>query len=132
MPFADAIRYEVGDFLRSPLSAPPFDVVTAISVIEHGFDAQTLLDALLRLLAPGGSFVASFDYWPEKIDTSGSPLFGMPWTIFSRAEVETFLAKAHSAGFERADGVSLEARERPVRFADRDYTFGWLAFRRAR
>jgi SAM-dependent methyltransferase len=132
MPFADAIRYEVGDYLKSSPSAPPFDVVTAISVIEHGFDAHALLDALRRLLAPGGSFVASFDYWPEKIDTSGSPLFGMPWTIFSRAEVEAFLAKAQAAGFEQADGVSLEARERPVRFADRDYTFGWLAFRRAR
>lgn len=130
MPFAGAVRYRVGDFLQPPFAEGSFDVVTAISVIEHGFDPEALLAALRHLIAPGGSFVASFDYWPEKVDTAGTKLFGMSWTIFSRSEVERFLELARRSGFEGAGTVSLGARERPVRFADREYTFAWLALRR--
>lgn len=131
MPFADRIRWEVGNFLRTPFPGGSFDVVTAISVIEHGFDAQGLLREVSRLLAPGGSFVASFDYWPEKLDTSDTKFFGLDWLIFSRAEVERFVEQARGHGLAPVGPLALDARETTVNCAGRDYTFAWMALRRA-
>ena len=130
MPHARTIRYEVGDFLRTPFPDGSFDVVTAVSVIEHGFDGPRLLAEISRLLRPGGCFISSFDYWPEKIDTSGTKVFGMDWRIFSRGEIEDLVALAEGFGL-RPDGVlAFSSDERPIHFADRDYTFGWLVLRK--
>ena len=131
MPFADRIRWEVGNFLQAPFAAGAFDVITSISVIEHGFDAPVLLREVARLLAPGGSFVASFDYWPEKLDTSDTKFFGLDWRIFSRQEVEAFIEQARGFGFAPAGALALDASERPVSCAGRDYTFAWMALRRS-
>lgn len=130
MPFADRIRYEVGNFLHSPFPDGSFDVITSISVIEHGFDGPRLLGEVARLLAPGGCFIASFDYWPDKIDTRDTKFFGMDWRIFSRDEVREFVEDAASYGLAAVGSLALEAQERTVNAAGRHYTFAWLALRR--
>jgi SAM-dependent methyltransferase len=130
MPYAGSIRYQVGDFLRTPFADHSFDVVTAISVIEHGFDGPALLREVSRLLATDGLFVASFDYWPDKIDTDGATFFDMDWLIFSRGEVEDFLRQAKAYGLQSDGAVALDACERTIHCADRDYTFGWMALKR--
>jgi SAM-dependent methyltransferase len=130
MPYAGSIRYQTGNFLRTPFADHSFDVVTAISVIEHGFDGPALLREMSRLLAPGGTFVASFDYWPDKIDTDGTRFFGLDWLIFSRPEIESFLQKAKAHGLESDGAVALDAGERTIHCADRDYTFGWMALKK--
>ena len=53
MPYADSVRYEVADFMHTPFANESFDVITAISVIEHGYNGQILLRELSRLLRPG-------------------------------------------------------------------------------
>lgn len=130
MPFSDRIRWEVGNFLRTPFADGAFDVVTSISVIEHGFDGQGLLREMSRLIAPGGSFVASFDYWPNKLDTSDTRIFGLDWRIFSRSEVEEFVEQARQFGFISAGPMEFGASDRIVNFAGRDYTFAWMALKR--
>ena len=131
MPHAEAIDYRVGDFLRAPYAAASFKAITAISVIEHGFDAGALVAELYRLLQPGGYFVASFDYWPEKIPTSDIRMFGMSWTIFSREDVQQFLAQAARSGLVPCGSMTFDAAERPVSCEGRHYTFAWLALQRA-
>lgn len=131
MPHAGAIRYEVSDFMQTPFDDGSFGAVTAISVIEHGFDAPRLLGEISRLLRPGGYFVASFDYWPEKIDTAGMKIFGMDWTIFSRQEILDFLAEAESYDLLPVGRIALDARDRVVDWGGKRYTFGWLALRKA-
>lgn len=130
MPHADKIRYVRSDFMHTPFGDGSFSAITSISVIEHGFDAAALLAEMSRLLRPGGYFIASFDYWPEKIDTSDTPFFGMDWKIFSKAEVLSFVEDAAAYGFIPCGELHLDAGERPISCAQRNYTFGWLALQK--
>lgn len=130
MPFARTIRYEVGNFMRTSFEKESFQAITAISVIEHGFRSAALLAEVSRLLRPRGYFVASFDYWPQKIDTTGVRLFGMDWRIFSKEEVLHFIDEARAYGLATVGEVDLQAREAPIAYAERDYTFAWIALRK--
>jgi SAM-dependent methyltransferase len=127
MPFAREIDYRVGDFMRTPFPDRSFAAITAISVIEHGFDGCALAAEVARLLKPGGFFIASFDYWPEKIATDGVMMFEMSWTIFSRRDAETFIAVAQEQGLAPIGPLDFRAIERPISCLGRDYTFAWLA-----
>lgn len=130
MPYADSVRYEVADFMHTPFANESFDVITAISVIEHGYNAQLLLRELSRLLRPGGYFVASFDYWPDKIKSDGIMIFGMDWRIFSEQEVRSFVQEAEEYGLVLPGQIDLESAERAISCAGRDYTFAWLVLRK--
>ncbi len=132
MPHADKIRYVVSDFMHTPFENGSFAVITSISVIEHGFNASALLSEMSRLLRPGGYFIASFDYWPEKIDTSNTPFFGMDWKIFSKSEVMVFVKEAEEYGLTPQGELHLDAGDKPIHCAQRDYTFGWLALKKGR
>ena len=130
MPYADKIRYSVSDFLKTPFANDSFSLITAISVIEHGFRPRELLQEMSRLLKPGGFFVASFDYWPEKISTEGIRMFGMDWRIFSKSEVEELIRTARSHGLMPHGAIDLDADQKPIRFFERSYTFAWIALQK--
>jgi SAM-dependent methyltransferase len=131
MPFAQAIRYEVANFMRTSFEKESFQAITAISVIEHGLRSEALLSEVSRLLRPGGYFVASFDYWPQKVDTTGVLLFGMDWRIFSQEEVLQFIEEARAYGLTAVGEVDLHAQEAPIAHAERDYTFAWIALQKS-
>lgn len=130
MPYGRSIRYDQGNFLHTRYADGSFDAITAVSVIEHGFDADALLQEAGRLLRPGGYFIASFDYWPEKLSTDGIVMFGMSWQIFSADEVRAFADQAGACGFERSAPLEGTAGEQPISCEGRDYTFGWLVLRK--
>jgi len=130
MPFADKIRYQVSDFMHTPFESESFEAVTAISVIEHGFQGQSLLTEVSRLLRPGGYFIASFDYWPDKLNTDEIRIFDMDWRIFSRSEVLDLIAEARHFGLAPFGEIDLDAQERPVSAADKHYTFAWMVLRK--
>lgn len=130
MPSANRISYRVGDFMRTGLEDRSCAAITAISTIEHGYRADDLFHEVARLLRQGGFFIASFDYWPSKVSTEGTTLFGMSWTIFSADEVEGLINDARRWGLEPCGPVRPDARVPVVHFEERDYTFAWLALRR--
>jgi SAM-dependent methyltransferase len=130
MPYANKVRYVISDFMKTPFEDRSFAAITSISVIEHGFNSQALLSEMSRLLRPGGYFLSSFDYWPEKIDTTGVSFFGMDWRIFSKSDVLAFVQEAAKHGFSPCGELHLDATERPISCAKRDYTFGWLALQK--
>jgi SAM-dependent methyltransferase len=130
MPYADVVAYKVGDFHRSPFAAGQFAAITAISVIEHGFDSSRLLVEVSRLLMPGGYFIASFDYWPTKVETTGVSLFGLDWRIFSESEIRQFIQDGRTHDLAPEGEIALGASEKVVEWAGRGYTFGWLVLRK--
>jgi SAM-dependent methyltransferase len=130
MPHAGDVRYQVADFLDAPFPAGAFAAITAISVIEHGYEPERLLREVSRLLAPGGYFIASFDYWPEKLDTLHTRIFDMSWTIFSREDVQALLTQAATYGLLPTGQISLAAGQPIVDMFGRQYTFAWLALRK--
>lgn len=131
MPYQDAIRYEITNFMHTKFEDASFQAITSISVIEHGFDGQSLLKEMSRLLKPGGYFIASFDYWTEKINTTGTKFFGMDWKIFSKAEVESFIAEAAGYGMRPVGELSYEGESKPIDCAGKQYTFAWLVLQKA-
>jgi len=131
MPFAGAIHYLVGDMNASALPGGSLAAVTAISAIEHGADLPRLLAETARLLAPGGLFIASTDYWPDKIDTTGIRMFGLEWSIFSRDEIAALIAKARAYGLTPLGDCRFEAGDAPIEAAGRRYTFAWLALEKS-
>lgn len=130
MPFSDKIHYEVTNFMRTPFPDASFKAITSISVIEHGFDGDALLKEVSRLLQPGGYFISSFDYWPEKIDTTGVKFFDMEWKIFSKEEVISFVKDAAAYGLFPEGTMNFEGKDKPIDCANKQYTFGWLVLKK--
>ena len=129
-PFAGRIAYHVADFHSMPfLETASIAAVTAVSTIEHGWRPD-LLGEVGRVLTPGGLFLASTDYWPDKIDTSDATAFGMSWSIFSAAEIEELLAGARDVGLSPIGPIELRADQRVITWNGRQYTFAHLALRK--
>jgi SAM-dependent methyltransferase len=130
MPYSDVIRYEIGNFMYTKFEDASFQAITSISVIEHGFEEQPLLREMSRLLKPGGYFIASFDYWPDKIDTTGVKIFGMDWKIFSEQEILTFVSHAANYGLFPVGEMISSSRKKVINCAERQYTFAWLSLKK--
>ena len=130
MPYQNEIKYEITNFLNTNFADNSFKAITSISVIEHGFDAIALLSEASRLLKPGGYFIASFDYWPEKIDTAGTKFFGMDWNIFSKNEIIKFVDLAKTYNLSSLGEMSYGGSDTPIECGGKKYTFGWLVLKK--
>lgn len=126
MPHQDGINYLVGNFLETMLPDGSCDAITAISVIEHGYHPDRLFSEISRLLKPGGFFLASIDYWPDKIDTNGITVFGLDWLIFSREDVGRLFVTAAAYGLEPVGDLQYDAKDALISWQARDYTFAWI------
>jgi len=131
MPEQGSIRYETTNFMHTPFPDASFKAITSISVIEHGFDSHSLLKEMSRLLQSGGYFIASFDYWPEKIDTTGIKFFGMDWLIFSKEDVNNFITLAATFGLRPSAPMDFDSDETCIEGGGKNYTFGWLTLQKA-
>jgi SAM-dependent methyltransferase len=130
MPFGNQIQYVAGNFMDCPFEDGSFSALTAVSVIEHGYDGPRLMREVARMLKPGGYFIASFDYWPEKIATDDVKFFGMDWLIFSRQDVEALLVEAARNGLVPDGEICSESEDKTVNHERFSYTFGWLVLRK--
>jgi SAM-dependent methyltransferase len=131
MSYRDCIRYEVSDFMHTPFESESFDAISATSVIEHGFNSKALLAEISRLLRPRGYFIASFDYWPQKVNTTDIKFFEMDWKIFSEQEVREFLDEASAYSLHPRGEIQLDAKGTPISCANKSYTFAWLVLQKA-
>lgn len=130
MPYGESIKYVTGDFTQQAFPPEAFGAITAISVIEHGYCGPKLFGAVSRILKPGGYFVGSTDYWPDKIDTSGVLVYGLDWRIFSKRELLELVGEARKHGLVPVGQANLGTPEATVHWLKRNYTFAWFAFQK--
>ena len=126
----------VGDMYDCSLyGGKRFDIVTSISVFEHGYDLEKVASTVSTVLKPGGHLLMSVDYNATKVDTSSANLFGMPWNIFSREEIIELIERLSRDGImlvhsENKSYDLLLDNRRPIDWAGRNYTFLMLGFAR--
>jgi hypothetical protein len=81
-------------------------------------------------LKPGGYFIASVDYWPEKINTAGIKVFGMDWMIFSKDDLLSFVKEAEQFELLPYGEMNFNTSERIIRWKGKRYTFAWLVLKK--
>jgi SAM-dependent methyltransferase len=126
------IRYVRGDCTHTSYPADYFDVITCLSVIEHGVSLSEFLKESHRMLRPGGFLIVSTDYWDKRIDTQGKKAFGVEVKVFSREEVQEFIDLARKSGFVLTGDVDFSTEEKAVHWQDvgLDFTFIVLALQK--
>src|SRR6266700_2066103 len=81
------ICYEYGDITQTRFENDTFDVITCLSVIEHGVNVRSYFQEAARILKPNGMLITSTDYYPSPIDTRNQTAYGVPIHIFSKDEI---------------------------------------------
>lgn len=129
---ADSANYRLyqGDITATSFPDSSFDVGVSVSVIEHGVNLDAFFREAYRVLKPGGLLFATTDYWQDKIfvDPTIQP-FGLTWTVFSGAEIETAIELAQAHGFVLNNTNEIPAcAETTVSWYEKNYTFIALTF----
>jgi len=130
MPANKNINYLLGNFMNFDFKEKTFKVISAISVIEHGFDKNRFLESMSRIMQNDGYLLISFDYWPDKIDTSKTKLFNMEWNIFSKSEVQDLITTAKKYNLLPINELNYSASKKAITHVGYDYTFGLIIFKK--
>lgn len=129
--YGNAIRFVCGDFYQCPLPDASLDVITALSVVEHGYNEDRLFESCRRMLVRGGLLCLTTDFHYQKIHVPDQVrIFGLPYRIFDRAEIEGLLATAARYGFEPIGPADWGPSSYPIRFLDFQFTFLFAALRK--
>jgi SAM-dependent methyltransferase len=91
-PPVEGSQIIVGDLMHTPFRDAYFQTLVCLSVVEHGVDDKAFAAECGRLLSPGGKLVVSFDAWEPKVDTSQRTIYGLPWKVFGREEIESLVS----------------------------------------
>ncbi len=122
------IVYDRCDLTRTKFADGSLDVVTCLSVIEHGVDLEAYFRETSRILRRGGLLVTSTDYHETPIDTRGQVAYGVPIHVFSKEEIERALALAARHGFAPVSDVALRSHERVVRWEPFGLSYTFVVF----
>lgn len=127
----NGIRYAYGDITGTPFPNEIFAFVACLSVIEHGVDTLAFLCEMTRILKLGGYLFVSFDYWHDKLDTTGLVTHDAPINIFSEEEANYLIKHAAAVGLELVPPIgSSICKEKIITWAGLGYTFCNLFFRK--
>lgn len=127
-----SIHYTRGDCTATSYPSDYFDVVTCLSVIEHGVDLKDFLKESYRILRLGGYLIVSTDYWMEPINSAGKKAYGAPIKIFTQKEIQEFITLAKSKGFVLMSELNFSVGSKVVHWKryELDYTFICFALKK--
>ena len=129
--YGNGINFQCENFYEPGIDDESLDVMTSLSVIEHGWDQKKFIEICMRYLKPGGIVCFSTDFHPEKQPIPEDfRLFNLSYMIFSRAEIESLVRAAEESGLELLGPANWGESEYPINFLEKDFTFIYLAFRK--
>lgn len=118
------------DLTRTRFADHSFDIITCVSVMEHGVAWGPFLKEARRLLRPRGVLYVSVDYWEPKIAPGGFQPYGLPWNIFSAEEIQEALILAAQNDFSLMGDSSVPLpQDAVVYWGGQSYTFLSMSFR---
>lgn len=129
------IQYSRQDLEKTTYADGFADVVTCLSVIEHGVNLRNLIKECHRLLKPGGLLILSTDYTCQTIDLTGVRDELGPVHLFTQKSISDLINLAGDEGFHLLDlpdytcgDVGIQRRNVPA--IDGRYTFFFMGFQR--
>lgn len=129
------IKFRCENFYESTLPPQSIDALTALSVIEHGFDPDRLFKMAAKLLKKNGLFLITTDFHEPKIGIPNDfKLFGLPYMVFSKSELKSLTAKANEFGFrllgELHWGDEKKPSDYPINWLEKKITFAFIGFQK--
>ena len=118
-----------GDLTRTLFPNNYFDIVSCLSVLEHGVNETNYFKEMNRILKKGGLLITSTDYWENKIDTSLKTAYDNPIFIYDRESVGELLKKALNSNFILyGPTIDLDCSEKVVHWRKIDLNYTFLIF----
>lgn len=131
---ADGVEYFKGDLMNCPFEDNSFDNIVSLSVLEHQVDVRKFAQEVSRLLRQDGKLFLSFDFAPEKIDTSLTKLYSLDWNIQSTEDVIKLISIMVEFGLYPTSGMNWETQDMVITpqycspAQGVSYTFAFLTF----
>ena len=120
-----------GDLTDTNFESDFFDVAISISVVEHGVDLKDLFSEVNRILKNDGLLFLTTDYWGEKQDVGEINPLGLPWKVFSEADIQDLINVAQDYGFSLNEDINIPScSERTIIWQGIEYTFIALIFKK--
>lgn len=120
-----------GDLTDTTFERDFFDVAISISVIEHGVDLKELFNEVNRILKNDGLLFLTTDYWAEKQDVGEINPLGLPWKVFSEADIQELINIAQDYGFSLNEDINIpRCSEQTIIWQGIEYTFIALMFKK--
>jgi len=123
------IEFIPGDLTNTDFPDNFFDVITCISVIEHGVNENKYLEEMNRILKLGGLLITSTDYWESKLDLKNKFAYNNPGFIYDKESIKSLLNKAYHKGFELyGPDIDLSCQNKTVHWKRMNLKFTFLIF----
>lgn len=131
--YGNNIDFRCEDFYTPSVPPGSLDVMTALSVIEHGYDQKKLLKSLSTFLKVGGIALLTTDYNEEKIAIDPNfRIFELSYMIFSKKEIESLVEEAKDYGLELITQAEWGKTETPIDFLNHKFSFILVGLKKVR
>ena len=118
-----------GDLTRTSFPDDYFDIITCLSVIEHGVNDVQYFKEMNRILKKGGLLITSTDYWESKINTNEKYAYNNPVLIYDKNSINKLLNIAFKSNFTLfGSEVDLNCLEKVVHWKRFDLHYTFLIF----
>ena len=132
--YGNKIQFRQENFYNSNLPSDSLDIITALSVIEHGFEQVEFFKVCNGLLKPGGLVLITTDFHSEKIWIDPDfKIFNLSYLVFSNEEINNLVIEAEKNGFElisKEKESNWDMTENPIEFLDMKMSFILLGFKK--
>jgi len=123
------VEFIPGDLTNTVFPDNYFDVVTCISVIEHGVNEVNYLKEMHRIMKKGGLLITSTDYWEKKLEISNKFAYDNPVFVYDKNSIQDLLKKAYTNGFKLfGHDIDLSCQEKVVNWKKTGLKFTFLIF----